>query len=159
METRFLFFHAGAASFLAPFRRFRELFLSGFKAVQRHMREIETLIWPMFPSSDHRMATQVQTGTRPKPTPAFRLGVCKRSKGCDFGGVALRIWVSWECNRNLFFYFFYGYSIVGKCSLYGESEDVLVYLLFVSAWWRGSECNPNLVVRKKPSIGWKSTAK
>ncbi|CAM9430624.1 unnamed protein product, partial [Hapterophycus canaliculatus] len=40
--------------------RFRELFLTGFKAVQRHMREIEALIWPMFPSSDHRMATQQQ---------------------------------------------------------------------------------------------------
>ncbi|CAM9270827.1 unnamed protein product [Ascophyllum nodosum] len=38
--------------------RFRELFLTGFKAVQRHMREIEALIWPMFPSSDRRMATQ-----------------------------------------------------------------------------------------------------
>lgn len=47
------------APFLASFRRFRELFLTGFKAVQRHMREIETLIWPMFPSSDHRMTTQV----------------------------------------------------------------------------------------------------
>ncbi|CAM9548682.1 unnamed protein product [Ectocarpus fasciculatus] len=42
------------------YERFRELFLTGFKAVQRHMREIETLIWPMFPSSDHRMATQQQ---------------------------------------------------------------------------------------------------
>lgn len=40
-------------------RRFRELFLSGFKAVQRHLREIEALIWPMFPASDTRMATQV----------------------------------------------------------------------------------------------------
>lgn len=51
------------ASFSVPFlawlRRFRELFLTGFKAMQRHMREIEALIWPMFPSSDNRMATQV----------------------------------------------------------------------------------------------------
>ncbi len=50
-------------SFSRP--RFRELFLTGFKAVQRHMREIEALIWPMFPSSDHRMATQVHTHAPP----------------------------------------------------------------------------------------------